>query len=245
MHSLLQKIDQLQEKINRLRPLNRDERIALKDYFRIGLTYSSNALEGNSLTESETKVILEDGLTVGGKPLRDVLEVVGHGNAYDFMFEMAETKRIVESDIKKIHALFYQALDTKNAGIYRNQRVFISGSHYDLPEPAQIGQFMKQMISGLPKLRDELHPVEFAAKLHKEFVYIHPFVDGNGRVSRLLMNLSLLQEGYPIVIIPPILRSQYIAALEKAHVNEQVFFDFIAACVVESQKDYLRLLGEK
>lgn len=245
MHSLLQKIDQLQEKINRLRPLNRDEKIALKDYFRIGLTYSSNALEGNSLTESETKVILEDGLTVGGKPLRDVLEAVGHSNAYDFMIEMAESKQIVESDIKKIHALFYQVLDTKNAGIYRKQRVFISGSHYELPEPAQIGQLMKQMINSLPKRRDELHPVEFAAKLHKEFVYIHPFVDGNGRVFRLLMNLSLLQEGYPIVIIPPIMRSQYITALEKAHVDEQVFFEFIAECVVESQKDYLRLLGEK
>lgn len=136
-------------------------------------------------------------------------------------------------------------MDTKNAGIYRKQRVFISGSHDELPKREQIGQLMKQLINSLPKLRGVLHPVEFAAKLHKEIVYIHPFVDENRRVSRLLMNLSLLQEGYPIVIIPPIVRSQYIAALEKAHVNEQVFFDFVSECVVESQKDYLRLLGEK
>lgn len=217
----------------------------LKQYFRIGLTYSSNALEGNSLTESETKVVLEDGLTVGGKPLRDYLEAVGHSKAYDFMYELILSDSITEADIKKLHALFYQTIDEANAGIYRMQRVFISGSSYPMPEPEKVPELMTDFIIQVNQMKSNLHPVEFAAKFHKEFVYIHPFIDGNGRVARLLMNLALLQSGYPIAIIPPILRSEYIASLEKAHVKEEVFIQFIAERVIEAQKDYLRLLNVK
>lgn len=245
MTELIQKINCLQRRINSIRPLSAMEVKELRQYFRIGLTYSSNALEGNSLTESETKVILEDGLTVGGKPLRDVLEAVGHGHAYDFMYTLATEQTIHIEDIKRFHSLFYQAIDRENAGNYRNQRVFISGSQYPLPAVDEVPLLMEQMAGNLNAIRSKMHPVEFAARLHKEFVFIHPFVDGNGRVARLLMNLVLLQEGYPVVIIPPILSSEYIAALEKAHADETVFVRFIAERVIESQKEYLRLLNEK
>jgi Fic family protein len=202
-------------------------------------------LEGNSLTESETKVVLEDGLTVGGKPLRDHLEAVGHSKAYDFMYELVSSTSITEADIKKLHCLFYQNIDEVSAGNYRKQRVFISGSNYPMPEPENVPELMAECIVQMNQMKSTLHPVEFAAKFHKEFVYIHPFIDGNGRVARLLMNLVLLQSGYPIAIIPPILRSEYIASLEKAHIKEEVFIQFIAERVIEAQKDYLRLLNVK
>ena len=243
MNQLLQKIDELQKIINTKRPLNEIEQKELKDYFAIGLTYSSNALEGNSLTISETKVILEDGLTVGGKPLKDILEAVGHKRAYDFMYNLTKEKTISEEHIKQLHKLFYQGIDETNAGIYRKQRVFISGSEYNVAPYDQIDMLMSAMIEKFNKVRAAEHPVVFAAKLHQEFVYIHPFVDGNGRVARLLLNLALLQDGYPIVVIPPICRSEYIAALEKGHENENVFIQFIMERVVEAQRDYIRLIG--
>lgn len=202
-------------------------------------------MEGNSLTESETKVVLEEGLTVGGKPLRDHLEAVGHSRAYDFMYELVSSNSITEADIKKLHALFYQNIDEANAGNYRKQRAFISGSNYPMPEPENVPELMTKFIVQMEQIKEKLHPVEFAARFHKDFVYIHPFIDGNGRVARLLMNLALLQRGYPIAIIPPILRSEYIASLEKAHVNEGIFLQFIAERVIEAQKEYLRLLNVK
>lgn len=243
MNELLQKIDELQKIINSKRPLNEIEQKELKDYFAIGLTYSSNALEGNSLTISETKVVLEDGLTVGGKPLKDILEAVGHKRAYDFMYSLTKEKTISEENIKRLHKLFYQGIDEKNAGVYRRQRVFISGSEYSVAPHDQIDVLMPDMVNKLNKLRAVEHPVVFAAKLHQKFVYIHPFVDGNGRVARLLMNMTLLQDGYPIVVIPPICRSEYISALEKGHENEDLFIQLIMERVVEAQRDYIRLIG--
>lgn len=243
MNQLLQKIDELQKMINNKRPLNEIEQKELKDYFAIGLTYSSNALEGNSLTISETKVVLEDGLTVGGKPLKDILEAVGHKKAYDFMYSLTKENTISEEHIKQLHKLFYQGIDETIAGVYRKQRVFISGSEYNVAPYDQIDMLMPAMINKFNEARASEHPVVFAAKLHQEFVYIHPFVDGNGRVARLLLNLALLQDGYPVVVIPPICRSEYITALEKGHENENVFIQFIMERVVESQRDYIRLIG--
>ncbi len=230
-------------KLLALRPLAPETLQSLRDYYRVGLTYSSNALEGNSLTISETKVILEDGISIGGKPLKDILEAVGHKKAYDFMYSLIKEKNISEENIKQLHKLFYQGIDETNAGVYSKQRVFISGSEYNVAPYDQLDMLMSAMIEKFNKVRASEHPIVFAAKLHQEFVYIHPFVDGNGRVARLLLNLALLQDGYPIVVIPPICRSEYIAALEKGHENENVFIQFIMERVVEAQRDYIRLIG--
>jgi len=243
MNELLRKIDDLQKVINSKRPLNEIEKKELKDYFAIGLTYSSNALEGNSLTISETKVVLEDGLTVGGKPLKDILEAVGHKKAYDFMYSLTKEKNISEDNIKQLHKLFYQGIDENNAGVYRQQRVFISGSEYSVAPHDKIEPLMEEMLVELNERRRIIHPVVFAAELHQKFVYIHPFVDGNGRVVRLLMNMALLHDGYPIVVIPPICRSEYISALEKGHKMPGVFMQFIMERVMEAQRDYIRLIG--
>lgn len=238
---IFKEIDALQKEINIRRPF--DERVLkqIREYYRIGLTYTSNALEGNSLTETETKIVLEEGITIGGKRLIDHLEVIGHGDALNYLYECIKNKNFSEDDIKKLHQLFYYRIDEKYAGIYRDIKIFISGCKYPFAQPEDLPKLMKELIVRLGGLKDKMHPVEFAALVHKEFVFVHPFIDGNGRVARLLMNLSLLQAGYNIAIIPPIMRSKYIETLEKAHVDDKDFIMFIAQMVKETQKDYLRL----
>ena len=234
--------DKLQEKIRAHRPLDSYEVKQLKEYYRIGLTWSSNALEGNSLTESETKVVLEDGITIGGKPLKDHFEAVGHSEAFDLLYKLADGQDISEVDILGLHRLFYYRIESESAGKYRDRNVIITGTDFTPPTPSAVPIAMQEFLGSLPTLR-LLHPVEYAAMLHLNLVTIHPFIDGNGRTARLLMNLALLQAGYPITIIPPIIRGDYISALRDSNKgNNKPFIDFISCCVWESQKDYLRLL---
>ena len=241
----IKEIDVLQEEIAQQRPLKPRHLRDLKEYYRIGLTYSSNALEGNSLTETETKVILEDGITIGGKTLRDHFEVIGHSKAYDLIFKLTKREEITERDILKLHKLFYYLIDVKKAGKYRKEQVFISGTNFIPPAPNVLGLRMKEFAKNIPELAKK-HPVEYAALIHLDFVTIHPFVDGNGRTARLLMNLALLQKGFVVTIIPPILRSVYIDAIKQSQVgtkDKQPFINFISNVVYESQKEYLRLVS--
>lgn len=244
MKNLYTQIDELQKKINSHRPLPAQLLKEIREYYRVGLTYTSNAIEGNSLTESETKVVLEEGITIGGKRLIEHLEAIGHSDAYNYIYNLIKNNEITIEDICRLHHLFYFRIDEENAGRYRKTRAIITGSQYSLPVPAQLPDLMNELVVSIKKLRKEKHPVEAAALAHKEFVFIHPFVDGNGRVARLLMNLILLQEGYEIAIIPPVVRNQYIQALEKAHKNDTDFIEFIAKVVKETQQDYLRLFVE-
>ena len=236
------KIDQLKATIDKIRPFEGDTLKELQAYFRIGLTYSSNALEGNTLTISETKVLLEDGLTVGGKPLRDTYEALGHAKAYDFMFTLLRKHEITEQDILTMHKLFYTEIDNKAAGKYRSMAVFITGSEFPVCDVKNIQSEMNDLIKWIKTDRKKYHPVEFAAELHRRFVFIHPFIDGNGRLSRLLMNTALIQDGYMIAIIPPVLRTEYIRLLELAHTNTKPFIEFIAERVYETEKEIIRLL---
>lgn len=239
---MFEKIDRYKAQIDTFRPFEGNTLKQIKNYYKIGLTYSSNALEGNSLTETETKILLEDGLTVGGKPIRDYYEATGHARAYDYIYTIAQGETIGEEQIKTIHRLFYSQIDLEKAGDYRQERVFITGSAYPTPAPDKIPQLMSAFTRWLSQNEDKLHPVEFAAQAHKRFVLIHPFIDGNGRVARLLMNLCLIRNGYTIGIIPPVLRSEYIMLLEKAHKIDKPFVKFIAERVEETQKDLIRLL---
>ena len=241
MHSIFTEIDKLQEEINKFRPLGKHLLNQIKEYYRIGLTYSSNALEGNSLTESETKVVIEEGITIGGKPLKDHYEAIGHSEAFDSLYTLAKGKGIAEKDIKSLHHLFYHRINEEQAGAYRKVKVYITGSKHPLPLPQKVPALMKKLFPKIDKLRKQRHPVETSALAHKDFVFIHPFIDGNGRVARLLMNLILLQEGYNIAIIPPIMRQEYIQTLENAHTQDKDFINLIARMVRETQRDYLRL----
>lgn len=241
----IKEIDELKTQIDKHRPLSKNAIEQLKEYYRIGLTYSSNAIEGNSLTETETKIVIEDGITIGGKPMKDHYEAMGHSEAFSFLYDLAENKTITEHDILKLHHLFYYRIDEGNAGKYRKVNVLITGSTFRPPAHSEVPELMKKFIDSIPAMRKKYHPVEFSARIHKELVTIHPFIDGNGRAGRLLMNLALLQTGYVITIIPPILRNDYINAIKKTQIepkSDTPFINFISSMVYESAKEYIRLL---
>ncbi len=237
-------IDALKAELDKFRPFDENTVKQLKEYYRISMTYTSNALEGNTLTETETKVILEDGLTIGGHPIREIQETIGHSKAYDFLYNLIKTAEITEKNVLELHRLFYEQIDPENTGKYRDKKVIITGTDYIPPAPDELSKLMKDFCSQIPKKKEKLHPVEFAAWLHMEFVNIHPFTDGNGRTARLLTNLALLQAGYSVIIIPPIMRGDYIYSIKEAQTNgkQEMFLNFLSEMVLESMKDYLSIV---
>ncbi len=249
--ALFERIDQYKEIVRDRRWMTQDEVKELDAYFRIGLTYSSNALEGNSLTLLETKVLLEDGITVGGKPIRDCYEATGHAKAYDFMLDQARGQEFVltEEVILRLHYLFSSGINADRAGTYRSGQVFITGTEFVPPAAEEIPMLMKQFVAELNEKRDVLHPIHFAAYAHRRLVDIHPFQDGNGRTARLLMNLILVNKGYCIVSIPPILHYDYITALQQAQrskaPSDDAFICLIGECELEAQRDYCRMFHIK
>ena len=235
-------VDRQQAQIAALRPLDSYDLKQLKEYYRIGLTYSSNALEGNSLTLTETKIVLEDGITIGGKPLKEHYEAAGHSEAFDLLCRLSKNSSITEDDIKNLHKLFYYRIDAEHAGVYRDRAVVITGTDFVPPPPTAVAREMEKFAQSLPALKEQLHPVHYAARLHGELVNVHPFVDGNGRTARLLMNLALMQSGYPITVIPPVVKGDYITAISDTNKGDYRRLDNFLSCMVwEAQRDYLRL----
>jgi Fic family protein len=227
--------------IDTFRPLSQDKAKELKEHYKIGLTYSSNALEGNTLTLIETKVIIEDGLTIGGKTLNEIHEATGHAKAYDFIYTLLE-KKIDVNDVLKIHQLFYQQIDSEKAGQLRLKNVFVTGLDTKFPPFEKVQSLMQEFEEALANPH-KLHPIHHAAIIHNQLVTIHPFVDGNGRTARLLMNLLLIKAGYSITIVPPVFRSDYIkCAYEGNKGNHQEFINFLSCMVYESQREMIRML---
>lgn len=248
LKKLFGKIDENKQLLDKHRPLNKDELKELQQYFRLNLTYSSNALEGNTLTLAETKIAIEDGLTVAGKPIHDYYEATGHAAAFDVMYAagFGPGPAVTEENICLMHKLFYSGISSVDAGQYRVRQNYISGTEYIPPGPNEVPMLMGELVIWAKDEKIKLHPIEFAAIVHRKLVDIHPFVDGNGRTARLLMNLCLLKDGYSIVTIPPILRNDYIQALQIAQkekgASDEPFIRLIAECELESQRDMRRLL---
>jgi len=245
MQELLKEIDGLHARLSSHKPFEGHLSLLVKDYFRIEQTYTSTALEGFSYTEEETKVLLEDGLTAGGKTLRDVYAIVGHAKAYDYMYELIGKKSILENDILKFHSMLAGALDSNDAslGRYRTVEVFISGSKYEFMKAKEVPNAMKKFFEQYLGKKATLHPVEFAAFIHKEIATIHPFEDGNGRVARLAMNTALIQEGYLPAIIPPTKREEYASVLDKTHFgSDSEYYTFMANCEYETLQSMIRLI---
>lgn len=213
----LQELSRKKAILDRYRPLPSALVKNLEDWYRVELTYTSNALEGNTLTRRETALVLEKGLTVGGKTLREHLEATNHAEAIDWIRERVRRRPTVfgEREILEIHTLILKGNDDTNAGRYRNIAVRISGSMVVLSNPAKVSALMADFAAWLKNSNAE-HPVARAAEAHYRLVTIHPFVDGNGRTARLLMNLLLLKAGYPPAIIQKRERLAYLGALEKA-----------------------------
>ncbi len=242
---MLVDIDKNQKLINDFRPFESNHLQQVKDFYKVVTVWGSNAIEGFSYTESETKVLIEDGLTAGGKPLRDAYAVIGHANAYEHMFTLLARHELTEQDILTYHSLLQGSLDNNaNPGQYRTTNIFVTGSSRSFPRYETVPKEMEAFFNFAKNSRDQYHPVEFAAHVHKQLVMIHPFADGNGRVSRLAMNTVLIQEGFLPVVIPPVLKAQYIDGLKQIDEgkSDSRFVEFIFHCERETQKDFIRML---
>lgn len=237
--------DALKAEIDTYRPLDAHMLEQLRAYYRVGLTYASNALEGNTLTETETKVVLEDGMTIGGKPMKDHLEAIGHAKAFDLLDTLTQNAAVQEADLLDLHRLVVEGIEGTEPGQYRSKQVIITGTTYLPPQPLAVpGQMKTFLEEELPQWLKTAHPIHAAAHAHLALVTIHPFLDGNGRTARLLMNLLLLKAGYGVTLVPPILRADYMAGLRAFQENQetQPFLNFMSSMVYESSKDLLRLL---
>ncbi len=231
------------EELEKLRPFNQGVLHSLQETFRVEMTYNSNAIEGNSLSLSETKLVLEEGLTVGGKSLKEYLEATNHSKAIDFVQSLVNKSEIKEIDVLNLHAVILDRIDPQNAGFYRRGAVRISGTDYTPPTAAKVPKLMEEVYRLLNMRGRE--PIETAAMIHQKFVDIHPFIDGNGRTARLLMNLYLMRNGYPPVIILRAERKKYIRTIIQGQVeNNQIPFEnFVAKAVERSLDIYLDSLG--
>lgn len=186
--------------LNTYRPLTEGELLRLREEFLIDFTYNSNAIEGNTLTLQETALILKEGITIDKKPLKDHLEAVGHKEAWLFVEELVKQKvQLSEKNIKEIHSLVL--MDRReDRGVYRRVPVTIMGAIHTPPQAYIVPSLMEQLISKYLQM-SSLHIVERISLFHLEFESIHPFIDGNGRTGRLLLNLELMKEGYPPINI--------------------------------------------
>ncbi|PID29730.1 MAG: cell filamentation protein Fic [Candidatus Cloacimonadota bacterium] len=242
-----QKLDRLKQKLDSFRPLPPEIISNLHEDLVLRWTYNSNAIEGNTLTLKETKVALE-GITVGGKTMREHFEAINHREAILFVEDLVKKgEPLSEWQIRSIHQLILKNIDDKNAGVYRKTNVIISGADHTPPDALNIEQDMKDFIKWIQTKGEKLHPVERAAYIHADFVKIHPFTDGNGRTSRLLMNLELMKSGFPPVVLPVEKRLEYYETLDLAHTknNYKPFLELISNIVELGFLPYWHALGIK
>ena len=233
--------------LDEYRPLPPELVRNLEQWFLVELTYTSNAIEGNTLTRQETAVVVEKGLTVNGKSLVEHLEATNHAAALRGIMKLVtdKTSNLSETNILDIHNTILRGIDDGNAGNYRSVPVRISGSMVVLPNPRKVPDLMASFIRNITE-PEGLHPVEVAAEAHYQLVTIHPFVDGNGRTARLLMNLILMQNGFPPALIRKRDRLRYIQSLEKAQLggSKENYFKLIAGAVERSFDIYLKALSD-
>lgn len=237
-------IDSLKEAIDEHRPFPKGLANSLQEKLIVEWTYNSNAIEGNTLTLSETKVVLE-GITIGGKSMVEHLEAINHREAILFLEDLISNKEpLSEWNIKNIHALILREIDNANAGKYRSENVVISGAKHIPPKHHEINELMQKLMMEYQNEWKAFHPVVRATLIHGEFVKIHPFIDGNGRTSRLLLNFELMKNGYPPIIIKKEERARYYDVLDLAHttLNYEPFIDLTSKLLIESEKLWLSLL---
>jgi excisionase family DNA binding protein len=242
MDNLFEKLLIKKQQLDTHKPLPSELINNLEEWFRVELTYTSNAIEGNTLTRQETALIVEKGITVQGKSLQEHLEAVNHAKALDYIKTLAAKNRqeLTPQDILDIHRIILQKIDDTNAGRLRTVAVRIKGSETILPNALKVPELMNDFISWL-KSKNTNNPIKIAADTHFKLVSIHPFVDGNGRTARLLMNLLLMQEGFPPAIIRKEDRSAYIKSLETGQTKNNLtdYYTLIYEAVDRSLDIYL------
>ncbi len=249
-NNILRQIDELKARLVALRPLPAEALRKIEEALAIEYTYESNRIEGNTLTLQETALVIEEGLTIGGKSLREHLEAINHNEAIAFIKDIAQSEELItEHTILQIHALILRGIDRQNAGRYRTVPVLISGSRHVPPQPYLIEKQMEDFLLRFREMESEgIHPVDIATYLHDELVRIHPFIDGNGRTSRLLMNLYLLRHGYVMVLLKGDAESKlaYYKALETSHVdkNPVPFRQLVEEAELAALQRYIQLIEE-
>lgn len=248
INTILTEVDALKAKLSTIRPLPNEAIKKIQDAIEIEYTYDSNRIEGNTLTLQETALVVNEGVTISGKSMREHLEAINHSEAIDFIKGIAgRSEPISERTIKDIHAIVLHGIDRENAGKYRTVPVMISGSRHIPPAPYKLDRLMEDFITEYRRKEEAReHPVLIAAYLHDELVRIHPFIDGNRRTSRLLMNLFLLRHGYTLVSLKSDneAKVRYYESLEKSH-TEGISNDFnliVATAVRDSLKRYLEIV---
>lgn len=236
-------VDKLKKELDSKRPISKATLKSLKESINLEWTYNSNGIEGNTLTLRETQVVLE-GITVGGKSIKEHLEAINHEKAILYLDDLVKDKQpITEWNIKNIHQLILKGIDNENAGRYRRENVTIKGATHIPPDYIKVPELMEKLILNYETWK-KYHPIIQAALLHGELVKIHPFIDGNGRTSRLLMNLDLMNNGYNPVIIKKENRLEYYEVLDKAHTTGDYtdFIKLVTKLEIEMLKKYLKLI---
>lgn len=236
-------VDELKKKLDSKRPISKETLKSLEESINLEWTYNSNGIEGNTLTLRETQVVLE-GITVGGKSIKEHLEAINHEKAILYLNDLVKEKNpITEWNIKSVHQLILKDIDNENSGRYRRENVAIKGATHIPPDYLKVPELMEKLVLSYENW-NVYHPIIQAALLHGELVKIHPFVDGNGRTSRLLMNLGLMNHGFNPIIIKKENRLEYYEVLDKAHTtgNYTNFVKLITRLEIEILKKYLRLI---
>ena len=238
---LLTRIEEKKSKLDSLRPLPAATLNRLKEQFTVEWIYNSNAIEGSTLTLRETQLIIETGLTIGGKSLREHFEVTNHKDAIEYVETLADEKGPISAfHVRQIHKLVLSQIDNENAGQYRKTEVRIAGAKHIPPEVWEIPQRMADWENWLKDSQKKIHPVELAAQAHHRLVAIHPFIDGNGRTARLVMNLILFKMGYPPAVILRVNRKQYYQVLMQADAGKNdPLVNFVGRAVDHSLALYL------
>lgn len=242
----LQEIDRLKAEWQSQKPLNTLQLQKMKEYFHVAYTFESNRIEGNTLTLQETHLVVNEGITIGGKSMSEHLEAVNHAEAISYMEALVKDELDYSPRVlSELNYLILKGLDRENAGKYRSVPVRISGSAHVPPQPFLLDKLMEDYFHHYDTQKRILHPVILAAEMHERLVSIHPFIDGNGRSSRLVMNLILLKHGYTIANLKGDLDSRlaYYKALEAVQVdnNPDVFYHLVADTVKESLLSHLEL----
>lgn len=246
MKDILDRLAKKKEELDKYKPLPPELVKNLEDWFKVELTYSSNAIEGNSLSRIETAEVIDRGTAavISGKPLKDQLEAINHAKAIEFIKKLAHKRKshqfITEEDIKDIHRIILTGIDDNGAGKYRLSEVFIRGSNAEFPLPNAVPYAMGEFIQWLESIQD-VNPIKLSEDAHFKFVSIHPFIDGNGRTARLLMNLILTIYGYPMAVIRNEDRTAYLATFEAAREKKDLgpFYTIIENAVERSLDAYI------
>jgi Fic family protein len=248
LSATIRQADALKTRLQAARPLDAGALAKIKAAFEMEYTYESNRIEGNTLTLQETALIINEGVTIGGKSMREHLEAINHAQAIEFIKETASKDiAVTERIIKEIHALILHGVNREQAGRYRTVPVMIAGSRHIPPQPWLVQQEMENFILTCKAMETNgSHPVLIAAYLHDELVKIHPFIDGNGRTSRLLMNLYLLSKGYTITVLKGgnEAKQAYYTTLEQSHADNdhEPFYLLVANAVKQSLENYLNIV---